>query len=493
MVELSIEEAVKLGAVNTELFCQTFFPKTFRQKSPPFAQRQWEALEDPNARLLELMSFRGSAKTTRMRTFAAKRISYGISRTILIIGASERDAIRSVQWLRGQVDRNTLWRETFGLRQGKKWEETQIEIEHATLEHPIWILAAGITGSLRGINFDDYRPDLIIVDDPQTDEMAASREQRESIKNLLLGAVRNSLAPAVDEPNAKLIMAVTPQHPEDVALTAMRSSSWTTLISPCWTADTMHLGVDQQVSVWEDRFPTEDLRKQKLEMIQENKLSVFAREMECRIVSPETSSFKAAWLQFYERPPAISNCVLAIDPVPPPSEVQIAKGLVGKDFECQAVWGRANGQYYLMDYVINRGHEPSWSVAKCFELARRYRVFKIVVESTAYQRTLKWMIEKEMQRRGIYYPVVDYKDRRAKFARITGTLSPLATQGLLWVNPLQSEFISQFENYPNVDHDDILDACSIALSELVNPFLEAESVFDDANVENFPKLIGACP
>ena len=81
--------------------------------------------------------------------------------------------------------------------------------------------AAGITGSLRGINFDDYRPDLIIVDDPQTDETAATLEQRNKVADLILGAVKNSLAPATEEPNAKLVMAITPQHNEDISQQAL--------------------------------------------------------------------------------------------------------------------------------------------------------------------------------------------------------------------------------------------------------------------------------
>src|SRR5580765_5135994 len=162
------DQLVQLCATNSELYAKTFFPKAFRQASPSFAKEIWAPLEDPNVRLVNLICFRGSSKTTRLRTFASKRIAYGISRTVLYIGASEKDAIRSVQWLRTQVDTNRTWSQTFGLKPGRKWEETQLEITHEVFGHTVWVLAAGITGSLRGINFDDYRPDLIIIDDPQT-------------------------------------------------------------------------------------------------------------------------------------------------------------------------------------------------------------------------------------------------------------------------------------------------------------------------------------
>ena len=103
------DSMVKLCATNSELYAKTFFPKAFRQASPSFAKEIWEPLEDPTVRLVNLICFRGSSKTTRLRCFASKRIAYGISRTVLYIGASEKDAIRSVQWLRTQVDTNRNW------------------------------------------------------------------------------------------------------------------------------------------------------------------------------------------------------------------------------------------------------------------------------------------------------------------------------------------------------------------------------------------------
>jgi len=495
---LSKEELVKLCAIDTELYARAFFPKTFRRQSPSFAKDIWLPLEDPTVRLVNLICFRGSSKTTRLRTFTSKRIAYGISRTVLYVGASERDAIRSVQWLRTQVERNQFWSKTFGLRPGRKWEETQLEIEHTVFGHTTWVLAAGITGSLRGINFDDYRPDLIVIDDPQTDEMAATLEQRTKVADLILGAVKNSLAPATEEPNAKIAMAITPQHPEDISQLALKDGQWTSRVFPCWTKESMDLEVDKQISVWEEQFPTEVLRSDKIAALNRNKLSIFCREMECRLISAETAQFRPQWLNIRELPnSAPKGCfaVLGIDPVPPPSERQMAKGLEGKDWEAQYVWGRANGEYHLLDFARNRGHEPSWSVATALGLARRWRVARIVVDAVAYQRTLKWLLDQEMKRRGIYFSVVPLDDKMAKYARIVNVLSGLATAGKLWIGPEHTIFAEQFNSYgPTYQGvDDDIDASAIALQDLSSPWLESvdagESRF--AQVEDFPYIGGS--
>lgn len=480
-IGLPLPEIVKLGALDTEFFAKSFFPIAFRHESPPFAREMWEPLEDASARMVNIICFRGAGKTTRLRVFAAKRISYGLSRTILYIGASERDAIRSVVWIRNQIERNSKWARAFGLRRGNKWDETQIEIIHDTLSKPgeppivIHVLAAGMTGSLRGINFDDYRPDLIVVDDPQTDETAATEEQRNKIADLIFGAVKNSLASEVDEPNAKIAMCITPQHKEDISQLALRDPQWTSVVFPCWTRETLDLRVDKQESSWPTLFPTAKLRADKLGAIERNRLSVFTREMECRLTSQESAQFRPAWLNIRkEAAPRGCFAVLAIDPVPPPSPAQQARGLAGKDFETHYVWGRYNGEYHLLDWDRSRGHDPSWTIATAFRLARQHRVVRIIFDAVAYQRSIKWMLEQAMQRFRNYYAVVPIADGMKKFARITGTVGGLAQQRKLWVPPNATNFIQQFEEYgPTYSgHDDDLDASALALQDLSKPFLE---------------------
>jgi hypothetical protein len=498
---MPIGELAKLGAVDSEFFARTFFPKTFRRPSPTFARRMWAPLDNPVHRHVELVCYRGSAKTTRLRTFMAKRIAYGISRTILFIGSAERDAIRSVLWMRGQVERNKSYAGAFGLRPGSKWEETQIEILHQTLQHPIWVLGAGINGSLRGINFDDYRPDLIVVDDPQTDEAAASMEQRDKITDLVMDTVKNSLAPAADEPNAKLVMAITPQHVDDVSQQVKKSKQWVSVEIPCWTPETVDLPVDQQVSAWEEQFPTKQLRDDKKDAIRRNALSKFSREMEVKLRTPENSVFSLPWLQIRVEPiRPIYPAVLGIDPVPPPSDRQMAKGLEGKDWEAHYVWARVGEDYHLCDCERNRGHDPSWSIATFFGLMRKWRCMHAVFDATAYQRTLQWIFEEEMRRRRIWLTVVPIADGMKKFARITGVLKPLATHGKLWVSAGHTHFIEQWEaygpTYGGVDDD--LDASALALQDLSNPYLERAEAFggsllehSDIGVEDFPFIGGA--
>lgn len=494
---ITIQEAVKLGALNSELFNHVFFPKTYRQESPAFHRDMDLLLDDPTARYVAVASFRGSAKTSKLRSFTAKRIAYGLSKTILYIGASEDHAARSIQWIRAQIDRNKRFYETFGLEKGGKWIETEAQIRRKIDGDTAWILGVGITGNLRGINFEDYRPDLIVLDDPLTDENAATLEQREKIKNLILGAIKESLTPATEEPNAKLVMLQTPINAEDALAEALIDPQWRSLVVPCWTPETRDLPVDMQESAWPERLPTATLRSEKKAAVNRHRYSIWARELECKLITSEQSPFRPIWLQTraVADMPKGGLTVIAIDPVPPPSEAELAKGLKKKNFEVILALRVAKGDFNVIHYEMNRGHEPNWTVATALDMAHRYGAFKIGVEAVAYQRTLEYLLRQGMRERGIYYAIQPVTDKRKKFHRIVSTLAGPASQGHLYCAPHHQELRGQWAEYRGTDPDDILDTLAIAVMMLSNYALEDKGAgiitLDESQYEDLTLQRGA--
>lgn len=473
----SVKEVLAHAAVDSLFFCKHFFPETFRQDFAEFHPKIFDILDDPSARYINLQVMRDGAKTTLIRAYMAKRVAYRLSRTILYIGASQDKAKASVGWLKRQIERNKRFAQTFGLSKGGRWTDEYIEIRHGPEQVTITVIALGITGSVRGINIDDYRPDLIIPDDTIGDDNSATPEQRHKLTQLILGAVKESLSPASETPDAKLVICNTPLDFEDLSQKALRDPQFRSARFGCWTPETEDLPIEMQESSWPERYPTETLRKEKQAAIARNELSVFAREKECRLITPETSAFRAEWLKYFgpeegePEPPRHELWVeLVIDPVPPPSEIQIAKGLAGKDFEAITAVGRYQNKYYVLETSYNRGHQPNWTVAEVFTLCQRWTPRKILVEAIAYQRTLAWLLREGMKRTGRYYPVEEFADKRKKLDRIKQGLAGPAANGALYVRRSQTTLISQFIHFPgkNPDgtHDDVLETVAIGVASL---------------------------
>jgi hypothetical protein len=478
---ISLEEAVELSSIDPDFYGHFFFPQATRGASPQFHKRMWDALLDSMLRWVAFMVFRGGAKTTTLRLFVSHRIAFGISRTILFVGKSQGAAEKSIRWLKNAVEKNTLWAQAFGLSRGDKWTEGEIEIYHGVDKVTITIIALGITGSTRGVNIDDYRPDLIVVDDPCDEENTATPEQRTKTAELFFAALAKSLAPRADIPTAKMVLLQTVLNPEDLISLTFKDRQWFTLRFSCFD--------NEGKSTWPQWFPTTELLEDKQGHIDRNQLSLWMREMECKCVSSETSAFLATWLEYWEIVPMGGLTILAIDPTPPPKDGDRQK-ITKKHDEAVIHVLRFHGlNCYLCESYAARAPNEEDLFEKVFELLLRWGpVQYIAFESVLFARTYANALEKAMHRKRMYVQVMQVEDRRPKETRIRQEVSGRASGHTLYVHRTAQAFIDQFVSYPDVVHDDYLDALAIGLASL-NPALAGSVIEGDYTVlDNEPEL-----
>lgn len=466
---VSLDEAVSLGAVDSIFYSHFFFPKTVRQGSPEFHRMMWESLDGPS-RLVSFMVFRGGAKTTLLRIYTSKRIAYTISRTILYVGKSQDHARRSVEWLMRQVEFNRPWAEAFGIQKGNKWTTEEIEILVGQERVPVRVIALGITGSTRGINVDDYRPDLIIVDDPSDEENTATTEQREKTEDFILGSLKNSLAPRSEAPLAKMAFLQTLLHEEDAISKCDKD--------PSWESHRISIFRPDGNSSWPERWSTDELVADKESYIARGKLSLWMREMECQVVASSLASFPASreQVRFYEvtPPPGAMVIALSVDPVPPPSDRELQEGLKRKDEETWTAVGlwkdftTGEKRIYVLEQQAMKGHSPDWSIRTFLEMKRRWNPDVLKVESVNYQRTLKWLLEKEMQKRGEWMRVdAHIPEKRKKSYRIVDTIGAALADGVLYFHRSQAPLLEQIYSYPFVSHDDRIEGLAVAVDAVM--------------------------
>lgn len=481
LVNVSIQEVIMLGAQSLRMFGKLHFPKTMRQDSPQFHDEIGTALYS-QSRFNAFEVFRGGAKTSLLRVFTAQRISYAISRTIMYVSASQAHSVLSVRWIKRQIMFNPQWAQTFGLRKGDKWTDEIIEIYHGVDDVPITILAMGITGQIRGFNIDDYRPDLIIMDDILTEENTGTAEQLKKIEDLIFGALLNSLAPSSEAPYAKAVFLQTPLASDDPMEKCLKDPQWHGL----------RFGVfdEHGKSRWEERFPTAQLIADKASATLRRQYALWMREMECQLVSGEDQTFDVERLQYYTVSPDSMTVVMAIDPAS--SEAKTA------DDQVLAVVGFHGPDVYVLDYTAKKGQMPDSLAMKFFEFALAYSPLRCAVESISYQRVLAWYLERQMEERRIYVVIDKVQDRRKKSDRIIQAIAGLLHTGHLHVRSSMTELVQQLDRYdPKSDkeHDDILDAIAMAITS-VNPgmrTLEGDYTIIDDEEDYKPLQISRCP
>lgn len=455
--EISAKEAAALGAVSLTAYGQLFFPRTFRQRSPEMHEAIGRALYGQD-RYNAFEIFRDGAKTTLLRCYASQRIAYGISRTIMYVSVSQEHAKFSLRWLRRQVEHNRRWSQTFGLSPGTKWTDEWMEVKCNLLQDqyqpdmPVTTtcLAMGITGQIRGFNPDDYRPDLIILDDILNEENTATPEQRKKIEDLVFGALLNSLAPASEVPTAKAVYLQTPFHKEDSAEKCQSDPQWNPL----------RFGIIEYKeghpfkSRWPERYPLEEVLADKEAHVRRSQYRLWMREKECTIVSGEEQALDITKLKYYDVLPEYLDTIISLDPASSdsPKADEFANVALGfKDLDV-----------YLLDYTADKGVMPDKAANDTFNLILLYSPRKIVVESVSYQRIMAWYLEQEMIKRRIFVAVEALQVKKMSNAdRIMQTLPGLMAFGHFWCRPHHTKFISQADDYDpqNKDvKDDILTA-----------------------------------
>lgn len=484
--QLSIEEVVLLGATDPIFFSRYFFPMECRQETPDFHRNLWHLFE--HNRFSNAQMFRGSAKTTIARMFTAKRIAYGLGHTILYIGKSEGHAILSVEWLKQQIEYNPVYSSIFGLRPGDKWTAGDIEILHGTDKYPIRVMALGSSGSIRGVNVKGFRPDTIVVDDPCDEENTATPEQRQKLTDLFFGGIKESLVPASEDPTACLALLQTPLAVDDLTDVCFKSSEFKSLRYGILTDE------DEETaeSTWPQRWSKAEILLEKRSAMERNQLSIWMREKMCRMVTRETSEFRAEWLKTYEVLPPNPIFIGAIDPAPIQSDAARARGSQ-TDLQAIMVCAYWRGNKYIVEYETARDQDPE-AVARAMErMGRKYPIRRWGVEGVAYQRTLKWFLEREMQAgRMKHFRIVELGTKgqgipKGKTERIVQAHSGRASSGCLFVKKDHYQFIEDFTNFPNVRFKDLLDVSAMCDMTLT-PKAEQGADYLTQDDDDTPKL-----
>ena len=472
--QVSLEEVVVAGYKDPLFFGKTFFPRTFKQESPECHEEVINLMVRRSKRKKIAKMFRGGAKTSLARVIAAHRISYAYSNVILVLSKAQDHAIRSIQWIQYNVEHNTEWARTFGLSKAmnkatgrpQKWTDEWITIYNSVEDKNIHVLAYGITGQVRGVNINDDRPDFVIGDDIIDDDNASTEEQREKIKERLYGTVYKSLVPSSENPDACMLLLQTPIHKEDAVEEAMGEPDW----------DTISISVfdENNMSRWESRLPTAELHEEKASYIRKNKLSVWNREMEVKVTSGELKLFIPSWLQLYDTDPGGGFIILSVDPTPPPKNDKENQDVEKLDDAVVMVTRFCKGGFFVLEYYTTKSPKTLELCAKILEMYKIYRPSFVAVETFLFQRTIKEILEVAAVRESLFFQVIPIEDKRNKFVRIKDTVSDRAYHSKIHVKPTMTEFISQFDDYPLVKHDDLLDALSIAILALPPALLEQE-------------------
>jgi predicted phage terminase large subunit-like protein len=168
--------------------------------SPPFHKECWE-LCCSKEKYVAIAAPRGHAKST------AITLGYGLAtllfrerKFMLLVSDTESQASLFLGLFKQELQDNKELADLFGLKRNEKGvvefiKDTEADIiVQCTDGHKFRVIAKGAEQKLRGLIWNGSRPDIILCDDMENDELVMNKERREKMRNWFKGALLPSLS-----------------------------------------------------------------------------------------------------------------------------------------------------------------------------------------------------------------------------------------------------------------------------------------------------------
>lgn len=246
------------AAENFRLFCETYLPDAFPLAWSP---DHLTAISKIEAAVLrgELFAFampRGSGKTTLCEAACLWAMLFGHRQFIVLVGADQTIASSMADSLKAQIENNDHLLDDFPeacypvraldrisqRAKGQTYQGKPTEMQWAADQITLpWIAGsksagacvrvAGITGRIRGLKHtrpdgSSIRPSLVLIDDPQTDESAASPSQCATREKILSGAILGLAGPGAKIAGLCTITVIRTDDLADRLLDRTRHPAW---------------------------------------------------------------------------------------------------------------------------------------------------------------------------------------------------------------------------------------------------------------------------
>lgn len=275
-------------------------------RSPPFHYELW-SLACSDHPFVAVAAPRGHAKST------AGTLAYGLaellfrnSRFLVIVSDTEAQATMFVQAIKTELSENEQLITLFGIKKDEKGivrfiKDTETDVIAECVDgHTFRVMAKGAEQKLRGMLWNGLRPDLVIIDDLENDELVMNRERRDKLRRWFRGA----LIPMLSK-KGKLRMWGTILHMDSVLENLMpspqdkwyregelkiwsdnpRKTMWKSVKYRAHTPDFSEI-------LWPERYSKEFFRMRQIEYSQQGMSDLYSQEYLNNPIDDSVAYFK---------------------------------------------------------------------------------------------------------------------------------------------------------------------------------------------------------
>ena len=459
---------VKLNAQIIEGFVGSLLAKRFDQPAPiPDCHREWWGLCTGPERYVAIAAPRGHAKSTAItHGYTLACLLFRERSFVLVVSDTESQAIMFLQDIKKELEDNEDLIQLFGVKRdhhGKvlfiKESESDLIVE---LEdgHQFRIMAKGSEQKVRGLKWGSKRPDLVVCDDLENDEIVMNSDRRKKFVRWFTGALMpclsdrgvirvvgtvlhldsflNNLMPL--EYDKKTVI-------EELKVYSTRKSLWRAV---------KYRAHDREWTkfLWPEKKSKEELRELYEARIKEGLPDIYFQEYLNEPIDESNALFKESDFKPFKEKDEFKKlnyyiaCDLAI------SEKQRA------DWTVFVVGGMDSDGVLYVKNVIRDRMDGKEIVDTILNLERLYEPHVFAIEDGAISKSLGPFLYEEMPKRNIF-PNIELitpsKDKIMRARSIQGRMRAGAVRMDMAADWFD-KFKDELKRFPRDRHDDQVDA-----------------------------------
>jgi len=417
------------------------------QPTPDFHKELWElcCLPEP---FVGAAAPRGHAKSTSVtHAFTLALICFRSRDFGMIISDTEFQASLFLADIKNEIRENERLRELFGIKLPFLKDAETDFIGEFNDGSKFRIMAKGSGQKVRGIKWDKKRPNFVICDDLENEEIVLNKDSRRKFKSWFQGSVLPMLSD-----NGIIRMVGTILHMDSLLEGIMNDSEWVTKRYAAHNADFSSI-------LWPEKFTKERLQKIRRTYVNQGNPEGYSAEYLNHPIDEEHAIFRREDIipfddgtENFQLPPL--NYYIGVD---------FAIGESDRaDFTVILVAGvDPTGNVWIVD--IRRGRWNSLEIIdEMFSVQERYDPDLYTVEEGQIEKAIGPFLRQEMMKRNLFLPLNPMNPAKDKVQRARGINARMKAGGVRidteasWYPEFEEELLT----FPRGKHDDQVDSFS---------------------------------
>lgn len=449
---------------------------------PEFHDEIWE-LACSKHRFIAVAAPRGHAKSTAVTfSYTLAEVLFRSSKFVVIVSDSEYQASMFLGQIKQALQENEDIINLFHMKKNDKGlvefiKETETDIIVETEDgHKFRIIAKGSEQKLRGLLWNGQRPDLMVLDDMESDEQVMNKERRDKFRRWFYGA----LMPALSE-HGKIRYVGTILHQDSMLENLMpKENGPYTVIEELKTYQTKYAGLWRSVKyrahnedfteiLWPSRWSKQSLKEMRDDYLARGLPEQYSQEFLNVPVDPTVAFFRRGDFiaETADDRKKTLNYYIAGDFAI--SEKDRA------DFTVFVIGGMDQDGILHIRNVIRGRMDGEEIISTLLGLQKVYQPIAFGIEDVHITKSLGPYLKRAMVEQNIYPNVILMSpERKDKITRAQSIRARMRAGGVKfdkggdWYGTLEEECLS----FPRARHDDQVDSLSY-LGLLLDRIVEA--------------------